>query len=264
MYKKVYVEITNTCNLNCSFCIKNKRDNKIMSMDEFKIILNKLNGITKYLYLHVLGEPLMHPNINEFIDEATKNYYVNITTNGYLIKKIINSKNIRQINISLHSFDSKYNNSLDDYLNDIFEVTDKLKNNTYINYRIWVNSPYNNEIIKKLENKYQVKITSNMRLSHNTFIDFDEAFIWPYLENNLNNENGKCYGLIDHFGILANGTIIPCCLDSKGDINLGNIFTDNIKEVLKSNRVKDMVNGFKNNNRCENLCKHCGFNLKYK
>ena len=106
-YKKVYIEITNNCNLNCSFCIHNKRTPKFMSMDEFKIILSKLKGYTKYLYFHILGEPLLHPYINEFINEASKDFYVNITTNGYLIKNIKDNKNIRQINISLHSNQNK-------------------------------------------------------------------------------------------------------------------------------------------------------------
>ena len=235
-----------------------------MSMDEFKEILNKLKDITNYLYLHVLGEPLMHPSINEFVNIASLDYFVNITTNGYLIKRIKDNKNIRQINISLHSFNPKYNKSLDDYLNDIFAVTDKLQKDTYINYRMWVNSPYKDMIVKKLEEKYLVKIDGNMKLSFNTFIDFDESFIWPDLNNNLNNQSGKCYGLIDHLGILVDGTIIPCCLDSQGNINLGNIFTDNLENILESKRVKEIVNNFKNNKRCEELCKHCGFNLKYK
>ena len=123
--KKVYVEITNNCNLDCSFCIKNTRKSMFMSEDNFDVFLNKLKNTTSYLYFHVMGEPLLHPLINEFIDIASNsNYFVNITTNGYLIKRIINNKNIRQINISLHSFDNKYNKSLIDYLNDIFEVAE--------------------------------------------------------------------------------------------------------------------------------------------
>ena len=99
MYKKIYVEITNACNLSCDFCIKNQRELKFMSEKEFKIILEKLKNHTKYLYFHVLGEPLMHPKINEFINLASLSYKVNITTNGYLIEKIKNNKNIRQLNI---------------------------------------------------------------------------------------------------------------------------------------------------------------------
>jgi len=97
MYKKVYLEITNNCNLNCSFCIKNKRKPKYMSFDEFKIILEKLEKHTKFLYFHILGEPLLHPNINEYIDYASNKFNINITTNGYLIDRVKNNKNIRQI-----------------------------------------------------------------------------------------------------------------------------------------------------------------------
>ena len=78
MYKKVYIEITNNCNLNCDFCIKNQRKNKFMTKEEFNTILNKLEGITNYLYFHILGEPLLHPNITEFLESASKKYKINI------------------------------------------------------------------------------------------------------------------------------------------------------------------------------------------
>lgn len=258
--KKIYIEITNNCNLDCSFCIKNTRKSMFMSEDNFEVILSKLKNTTSYLYFHVMGEPLLHPLINEFIDIASNsNYFVNITTNGYLIKRIINNKNIRQINISLHSFDTKYNKSLNDYLNDIFEVADILKEYTYINYRIWVNSPYKKEIIKLLEDKYNIKINKHTKLDHNTYIDFDSEFIWPDLNNNYYNEVGTCYALRDHLGILVDGTVIPCCLDSKGIINLGNIFNENMEEIQNSERYKNMLQGFRNNKKCEELCKRCKF-----
>ena len=145
-FKKIYIEITNTCNLNCDFCIKNKRKNKFISVDEFKIILDKIKDSTDYLYFHVLGEPLMHPKINELINIASKQFKINITTNGYLIDKIKHNKNIRQVNISLHSFNDSYNVSLIDYLNNIFDSIDELiKNKTYISLRIWVKNKYNKE-----------------------------------------------------------------------------------------------------------------------
>lgn len=158
MYKKIYVEITNACNLSCDFCIKNQRKLKFMSEDEFKIILEKIKNHTEYLYFHVLGEPLMHPKINEFINLASLSYKVNITTNGYLIEKLKNNKNIRQLNISLHSYNTKYNISLDDYLNHIFEVVDTLEN-TYISYRLWVDSNETDEILKKLNEKYDTSLS---------------------------------------------------------------------------------------------------------
>ena len=138
-FKKVYVEITNKCNLSCDFCIKNKRLNKEITIDEFNTLLNKLKPYTKYLYFHVLGEPLMHKNINKLIDIASKHLFVNITTNGYLINRIKDNKNIRQVNISLHSYNDKYKITLDDYLNNIFDTIDNLiLNKTYVSLRLWV------------------------------------------------------------------------------------------------------------------------------
>ena len=77
--------------------------------------------------------------------------------------------------------------------------------------------------------------------------------------NNYYNEFGKCLGLRDHIGILSDGTIIPCCLDSRGVINLGNIYKDNIDDIYNSKRVNDMINNFRNNKKCEELCRHCSF-----
>lgn len=262
-FKKIYLEITNSCNLNCDFCIKNGRTIKYINIDEFKIVLDKIKDYTDYLYFHVLGEPILHPNINELIDIASINFKVNITTNGYLIDRIKNNKNIRQINISLHSFNSRYGIKLKDYLDNIFNTIDILvKNNTYISLRLWVKSKYNNDIVDYINNRYNSNIDYNLnnnKVSKNIFIDKFHEFIWPDMDNNYNNANGTCYGLIDHIGILVDGTIIPCCLDSEGVIKLGNIYKDNIEDILKSDRVVNMINGFKNNKKCEELCNHCHF-----
>ena len=264
MYKKIYLEITNNCNLSCDFCIKNKRVNKFMTFDEFKNILSKLDNHTKYLYFHVLGEPLLHPNINEFIDYASNNYKINITTNGYLIDRIKNNKNIRQLNISLHSFNDKYKTSLEDYMNKIFEVVDILKEYTYISYRFWLKDKNTNKILDMINKKYNVNldinnIKNNSTISKNIFISINEEFIWPDLNNNYYEENGTCYALRDHIGILVDGTIIPCCLDSKGIIDLGNIFKDNINDIINSKKYQNMLNGFKCNKKTEELCKKCKY-----
>lgn len=259
MYKKVYIEITNICNLNCPFCIKNERKPKYLTMEEFKVILNKLEGYTKYLYFHVLGEPLMHPNINEMIDYAHEKFFINITSNGYLIEKIKHNKNIRQLNISLHSYTEDSNKSLKEYLNDILDAVDILKKNTYISFRLWASTPFKQEIIKILEEKYQKQITGHQKLDDNVFIDFDEEFVWPTLEKENITEKGTCYALKDHIAILVDGTIVPCCLDARGIINLGNIFIDDLEKIIKSKRYQSMLKGFKENIKCEELCQKCNF-----
>lgn len=264
MYKKIYIEITNDCNLSCSFCIKNKRIKKYMSFNDFKTVLNNIENYTKYIYLHVLGEPLMHPSINEFINYASKRYKVNITTNGYLINNIRENKNIRQINISLHSFSDKYNISLEDYINNIFNVVEILKKFTYVSFRLWTNNKYSNKIVDMINKKYNVNldinnIKNNTTITNNVFISINEEFIWPDKNNGYYNEVGTCYALRDHIGILVDGTMIPCCLDSKGDIKLGNIFKDSLNNIIKNDRYQNMLNGFKNNRKCELLCKKCKY-----
>lgn len=263
-YKKIYLEITNNCNLNCDFCIKNKRKQQFITIDEFNTILDKIKSYTNYLYFHILGEPLMHPKINELINNAKeKKFNVNITTNGYLIKRIKDNKNIRQVNISLHSFNDKYNISLDNYLNDIFNTIDTLiENKTYISLRLWVKNKYNNEIITKINEHYNTNTKENIdnfKINNYLFINNFHEFIWPDLNNDTYLENGTCYALKDHIGILVDGTIIPCCLDTVGNINLGNIYKDNLEDVINSKRYKNMLVGFKNHKKCEELCKHCKF-----
>lgn len=262
MFKKIYIEITNNCNLNCRFCPKNIRNKEFLDKEKFTYLLKALKKYTKYLYFHVMGEPLLHPYINEYINLASKNYQINITTNGYLINKIKDNKNIRQINISLHSFDIKYNKSIEEYLQNIVEICNGLnKNNTIINYRLWVNSPYQQEIVNFLNEYYQVNIDlkHSFKIKENIFIEKDEEFEWPNLNNNIYKENGSCYGLKSHLGILVDGTVIPCCLDCNGIIKLGNIYKQSLEEILKSSRVKNIIQGFNNNQRLEELCKHCDF-----
>ncbi len=251
-FKKIYLEITNNCNLNCSFCIHNTRPKKFMSMEEFKTILTKIKPYTKYLYFHILGEPLLHPQINEFIDLASKDFSINITTNGYFLSKIVNNKNIRQINISLQSYDKHL--PLEEYLNNIIINANKLHhNNTIINYRLWALNDTLKAQMKDILLKHYTFTEKGIYLSEETM------FIWPSLSNTYSNPNGTCKGLITHMGILVDGTIIPCCLDSNGLINLGNIFKDNLEDILNSAKVNHIIEGFKHHQKYEKLCQKCNF-----
>ena len=262
MYKKIYVEITNNCNLKCNFCIKNCRPNKYMSKTEFETVLKKIKGYTEHIYLHVLGEPLLHPNINEYIDCASKDYNVNITTNGYLINRIENNVNIRQLNISLHSYDEKYNVSLKEYMNNIFKITDSIKDTTFISFRFWVKNNHAIEMLDMINRHYNTfleinNLKDNTTITKNVFLSINNEFIWPSLDNDYYDEMGSCLALKNHIGILADGTIVPCCLDGSGIINLGNIFKDDICDIINNKRYQEMLEGFRNSRKTELLCKKC-------
>ncbi len=271
-FKKIYIEITNACNKNCSFCSKSKRKVEEMSPTNFEKLLKQVKEFTDYVYLHVKGEPLLHSKFEEIIKICDKyNIKVNITTNGtYLSKQqevISNSKNIRQINISIHSINN---------IEEINKIMDsikyiKSKKDIYFVYRYWIlkenlilkENPVLDEIIKyydlSTEKEREIEEKGNIKIDDHTYINKDKEFEWPSLDNKINSEGGYCYGLKTHIAILSDGTVVPCCLDAEGIINLGNIYELTLKEILNSERTLKIVNAFQNNKRCENLCQHCSF-----
>jgi radical SAM protein with 4Fe4S-binding SPASM domain len=254
-FKKIYIEITNVCNLSCEFCIPHHRENRFMNLNEFEEILNKIDSYTKYIYLHVKGEPLLHPQIKEFIKLAyDKGFKINLTTNGTLLKEHLDiTKYIRQINISLHATKDI----------DIIHTASKIKD-SIICFRIWVKEN-NNQLLDFLEKEFNTKISEaeNIKLSDNVFLSQKEKFEWPTLTNEINNSTGYCYGLKDQIAILVDGTVVPCCLDNDGDIPLGNIFKQTLLDILNTKRSESMIEGFKNRKAIEELCIKCSYKNRF-
>lgn len=259
-FKKIYIEITNICNLKCSFCSIDNKEKKEMNKEEFEEVLKKINNYTDYLYLHVKGEPLIHSSFKDILKLCMKyNKKVNITTNGTLLKKRINiiiNSSVRQVNISLHSM-------VEDKLEDILEASKILsKNKIYVVFRFWVYNNKENDYIKRILNFYNIdnyNPNSNIKINEFVYINKASKFIWPNLNNKIYKEKGNCLGLKTHIGILSDGTVIPCCLDSNGIIDLGNIFDSSLENILNSNKAVNILQGFKNNKLCEELCKKCGY-----
>lgn len=275
-FKKVYIEITNICNKRCSFCSIDHRKKEEMTVESFEHILKEISPYTDYLYLHVKGEPLLHSKLKEIL-MLCEQYHktVNLTTNGTLLKKelstLLSVSNIRQINISLHSFEGE-----EHYMEDILECTKKILKNTnmYINYRFWALKDgkltnQNQQILQKIEQEFQkpllIELENNghVTIKPHLFIELGDEFEWPTLFNSYYEEYGTCYGLRAHFAILVDGTVIPCCLDSDAQISLGNIFTTPLSQILQSNHAQNIISGFQNYQKCEELCKHCTYSIRF-
>ncbi len=274
-FAKVYVEISNICNLSCSFCPGTTRNPKRMNTQEFEIVLNKIKPYTDYIYFHLLGEPLCHPDLADFLNITDKmSFKVIITTNGTLLNKnkdiLMNSKSHYKTVISLHSFEANDNNfSFNDYLENCFEYAKSAENKKIVVLRLWNNGgkdSLNDEILSKLENYFPkpwVEERNGTRIGEKIHIQYGDKFDWPNLESDNINEKVFCYGLRDQIGILADGTVVPCCLDNNGEINLGNIFEDNLEEIINSPKAQNIYNGFSNRTACEELCKRCSFVRKF-
>ncbi|WP_297520616.1 radical SAM/SPASM domain-containing protein [uncultured Clostridium sp.] len=280
-FKKIYIETTNICNLSCNFCPKTKRKLENMTLENFKIILDKVRPFTDYIYLHLMGEPLLNKHLGEFLEAAkTRGFKINITTNGTLLKTngkaIIESNAVRQINISLHSFEAnkevdfyKYINEITDFVNEANERTD-----TICALRLWnMDSEYeaenklNDEIMGILEKNLNIdfsleehfKLKPNAKVRDRVYIMTAEKFKWPVMGGLPASERSFCYGLRTQLGILVDGTVVPCCIDSDGNIPLGNIFEEDLETIITTDRAKAIYEGFSCGKAVEDLCKKCGF-----
>lgn len=274
-FAKVYVEISNICNLKCSFCPGTKRSPKRMNVQEFKTVLEKIKDYTDYIYFHLLGEPLCHPDLETFLKIAEDmNFKVIITTNGMLLSKnkdiLLESKSHYKTVISLHSFEANDNkNSFEKYLNDCFEYAKDAENKKIVVLRLWNNGgkdSLNDKILSYLENYFPepwAEERNGTRIGEKIYIQYGDKFDWPTLENDNVEEKVFCYGLRDQIGVLADGTVVPCCLDNNGEINLGNIFEKDFEEIINSPKALNIYNGFSNRTACEELCKRCSFVRKF-
>lgn len=277
-FSKIYVEITNCCNLHCKFCPDTKRKNEYMSSDNFKNIVERIKSYTECLYLHVKGEPLLHPKFADILKICDENNIkVNITTNGTLILKnieyIIQTKVINQINISLHSIEQNDDMDYLKYLDDVLYSCNMINQKTdiLVALRLWnledINKNEKNiKILNRLEKEFNIeelaRRASNekaIKLKPKTYLNQDNEFIWPNINSEKINEYGKCYGLRNQIAILVDGTVVPCCLDQDGDIILGNIYNETIDEILAKDKCKKIIKNFEKHEIIEPLCKTCGF-----
>lgn len=285
-FKKIYIEITNTCNLECTFCPKTKRKPEFMSVDLFKRILEQVKDHSRYLHFHVMGEPLLHPEIGSFLDICEdKGFKVNITTNGTLVKqakeKLLFKPAIRAMNFSLHIFDENTPKKVvDAYLNEIFDLISLSGNppGFIVCFRLW--NIQNKKIQPTWINAYMLeriekfcdvpsKIEeiptdgNGLKLKDNVYVNMSSLFEWPNeLIPDINDE-GFCLGLRQQAAILVDGTVVPCCLDSEGTIDLGNINENNFKQIIEGKRAKALFKGFSERKVVESLCRKCGYRKRF-
>ncbi|MCR0265579.1 radical SAM protein [[Clostridium] innocuum] len=274
--KRIYIEITNTCNLSCSFCIQNQRAPRRMNVQEFRHVIQEIRPFTKYVYLHVLGEPLSHPNLKEFLNICEEfDLYVNLTTNGTLLKQardvLINSR-LRQVNVSLHSFPE---HEQPQYLEHVFAVCEELaQKGVHISYRLW--SVQNGRLSKEsayllqvLTRRYQIahpqEFERRMRMDLQEYLHLhlESVFTWPSLAHPYVSDTGRCLGMKQMCAILSDGTVVPCCLDSDGTAALGNIFTQPFSSILHGERAMRIQKGFDSHKVVEELCQHCSYRLRF-
>ncbi len=273
-YSRVYVEITNICNRNCSFCPGTAREKRRMTFEEFCQIINSIRSLTDYVYFHVMGEPLTHPELTRFIDYATEQgLKCAVTTNGTLLDcrgDEILSSHLYKINLSVHSFEGGEEEKYLSYIQSLADFADKASETGILTVlRLWnkghdggLNDRTLGILKSRLDGEWKWS-ARGARIRHKLHLEYGDRFDWPDMEADNMGQGVFCYGLGDHFGILVDGSVIPCCLDHEGDITLGNVFDSPIDEILESERAVAIRDGFSRRCAPEELCQKCGYARRF-
>lgn len=274
-FNKVYLEISNICNLKCSFCPGTRRPARALCETEFSALLAKLRPWTDYLYFHLMGEPLCHPQLERFLALAGEaGFRVILTTNGTLLPRrqtiLLNAPGLHKVNISLHAFEA---NDLavpfDQYLEGCFAFGQAAQGKKLVVFRLWNQGgaqERNREILAAMEGffpKPWVEERRGTRIGERVYLEYGDKFDWPDLSAKDGGENLFCYGLRDQLGVLCDGTVVPCCLDHEGDLALGNLFEEDLEEILEKPRARAIYRGFGDRKAAEELCRKCGYARRF-
>lgn len=274
-FRKIYLEISNVCNLRCAFCPGTSRAPHVMTEDSFSALLPKLRPWSDYLYFHLMGEPLCHPKLERFLALAgAAGFKVILTTNGTLLEKqqgiLLSAPALHKVNISLHAFEA---NDLavpfSQYLEECFAFGQAAAGKKIVVYRLWNQGgadALNREILTGLEAAFPKPwqdARQSVRLADLVFLEYGNKFDWPDLTAEDGGDAVFCYGLRDQIGVLCDGTVVPCCLDHNGDIALGNLFDQSMEDILATPRAAAIYEGFRHKKASEELCRKCGYARRF-
>ena len=274
-FQKVYLEISNVCNLNCRFCPGTKRKPKFMTEEELSALLPKLQPWTDYLYFHVMGEPLCHPKLEAFLKSAQSHgVKVILTTNGTLLHKqqsmLLASEALHKVNVSVHAFEANdLEIPFEEYLQQCFSFGKAAEGKKLVVFRLWNQGGadrYNPAILSTLEAffpKPWVQERKGIRIGNRVYLEYGEKFDWPDLSAEDLGSQVFCYGLQDQIGVLCDGTVVPCCLDHDGDLALGNLLDSDLESILESEKAKAIFQGFRQRFASQELCRKCGYARRF-
>ena len=252
----------------------------------FSRILEQIRGTSRHLYFHVMGEPLLHPQVGRFLDLcAPFGYKVHIITNGRFLATVapdlLNKPALRQVGVSLHSLERTLGDGdMDSFLATVrnFAARAADQDGLSVILRLWnggdedpAQADTNRRILRSLERvlvlpsplAVEAGDQSPIRLAANLSLQFAPRFAWPDASMPLLGRTGSCYGLRDQCAILVDGTVVPCCLDRNAVMNLGSAAQLPLLDILKGERAERIRKGFSRRIVVEDLCRRCTYRLRF-
>ncbi|MCQ2852436.1 SPASM domain-containing protein [Helicobacter pylori] len=283
LFKKIYIELSDICGLQCSFCPNPKNIRGVMPLELFEKICKEAAPLTPIITLHVLGDPCKLKNLNRYLNAAKRfSLKVDLVTSGAYLHNFetLLQDAIYQISISLDAGLDNHNKlNQHRYIQKILEFCRyKCEKNSevFLNLRIQDSTLEKHQnLIKPFLESFEcvsletLKSQDRARLFKKSFLNIQKTFKWPNLnaQNPLNQESKipYCYGLIKQIAILSNGVVVPCCMDTQAHINLGDLNHTPLKDVLNSQKAMAIKTHFLKGEALEPLCQNCSYPLiRYK
>lgn len=279
MIAKAFMEITNLCNLSCSFCHGTCRQGRMITDEEFEQRTDALAGKVKFLYFHLMGEPLLHPRFPHFVRRAwEKGFYPILTTNGSLLAKrgaeVLEALPYK-ISISLHAPAANAAFADPTYFDSCIDFAKQAAAKGCITVlRLWniggEGEEENDAILARLHQAFPDEWAPSHRDSirlcrDKVFLEWGEHFDWPAVDAPEVPPETEvfCHALRDQFGVLCDGTVVPCCLDADGNLPLGSLDATPLEDILASERARAIYDGFTCRRATEPFCRRCGYARRF-
>ena len=291
--KSVYIEITNVCNLHCSFCPCGTQSQGDRTFMDSKLFDDCITGAQEIgatsVYFHVLGEPTLHPGFAHYLKKLEQTpLKLTLTTNGTTIERvgrqILASPAVRQVNFSTHAYAELPRETAERHLQNVLDfcrIATIERPELYINLRLWnvgaeEATPWNSYMLGRIRETFGVDVTpghfcsrhKSFNITGRLYLHEDTRFEWPKPNEKVENRDeriaGTCRALDTHVAILHDGRVVACCLDHSGQITLGHIAEQTLSEILQTPLVCELREGFAQHELRHPFCQNCSFCKRFK
>ncbi|MDD5439557.1 MAG: radical SAM protein [Candidatus Omnitrophica bacterium] len=248
---EIVLETTNQCNIRCTMCAINhmKRPVGRLPLDKFKRVIDEIKDYAELVYLHGLGEPLLHPDIVEMVSYcASSNIRSGISTNAtvldaamakallkagldYIILAVDGAARETFEKIRLNADYNKVTANIRDFL----DIKGTIKNKNFAVVQMVLSDETRGERDDFLKQWSRRKNLDAVRIKRLIDLRFMKGDSRP-----AGICDKPCFYLWRQANIYWDGTVSLCCMANDNEEVVGNIFTEgSLAKVWNSEAMKE-------------------------